>query len=94
MAITARNGPHGPYLTKPPAEEGKRPDTRSFEERWLATSDCCADCARVIGLRPVDRSAQPAEDEGGRNWVAIGSVIVLVPMAAGLLIRIAAVALR
>ncbi|MGB5756509.1 MAG: type I DNA topoisomerase [Acidimicrobiales bacterium] len=31
LEITARNGPHGPYLTKPPPEEGKRADTRSFE---------------------------------------------------------------
>ncbi len=32
LEITARNGPHGPYLTKPPVEEGKRGDTRSFED--------------------------------------------------------------
>ena len=32
LEITARNGPHGPYLTKPPVEEGKRGDTRSFDD--------------------------------------------------------------
>ena len=32
--IVAHNGPYGPYLRKEPEEEGKRADTRSFENEY------------------------------------------------------------
>ncbi|MEM7322660.1 MAG: topoisomerase C-terminal repeat-containing protein [Actinomycetota bacterium] len=57
--ITARNGPHGPYLFKEPEEEGKRPDTRSFEdEHKLLTMTL--DEAVALFAQPKRRRGQSA----------------------------------
>ncbi|MGH1489847.1 MAG: topoisomerase C-terminal repeat-containing protein [Acidimicrobiales bacterium] len=57
--ITARNGPHGPYLTKEPEEEGKRADTRSFEdEEQLLTMTL--DEAVKLYAQPKRRRGQSA----------------------------------
>jgi hypothetical protein len=69
-------------------------DERSFEDQWLDTSDCCTECGSALGL--ADRDALPTVDEepGQRNWVLIGSIAALLPMVVGVLVRMAAVALR
>ncbi len=59
LEITARNGPHGPYLTKPPVEEGKRGDTRSFEDEHKLLS---MSLDEAVGL-----FAQPKRRRGQRN---------------------------
>ncbi|MGI9596809.1 MAG: topoisomerase C-terminal repeat-containing protein, partial [Acidimicrobiales bacterium] len=57
--IIARNGPHGPYLTKEPLEEGKRADTRSFEnESELLTMTL--DQAVALYAQPKRRRGQSA----------------------------------
>ena len=57
--MTARNGPHGPYLTKDPLEEGKRPETRSFEnEAELLTMTM--DQASKLFAQPKRRRGQSA----------------------------------
>ncbi len=59
LEITARNGPHGPYLTKEPAEDGKRSDTRSFEnEAELLTMTL--DQAVALFAQPKRRRGQSA----------------------------------
>jgi DNA topoisomerase-1 len=57
--ITARNGPHGPYLTKEPEEEGKRPDTRSFEDEHQLLS-MTLDEAVALYAQPKRRRGQRA----------------------------------
>jgi DNA topoisomerase-1 len=57
LEITARNGPHGPYLTKPPAEEGKRGDTRSFEDEGKLLT-MTLDEAVALFARPKRRRGQ------------------------------------
>ena len=57
--IIARNGPHGPYLFKEPEEEGKRPETRSFEdERQLLSMTL--DEAVALYAQPKRRRGQSA----------------------------------
>ncbi|MEM7272914.1 MAG: topoisomerase C-terminal repeat-containing protein [Actinomycetota bacterium] len=57
--IIARNGPHGPYLFKEPEEEGKRPETRSFEdERQLLSMTL--DQAIALYAQPKRRRGQSA----------------------------------
>jgi topoisomerase IA-like protein len=59
LEITARNGPHGPYLTKPPVEEGKRGDTRSFEDEHKLLS-MTLDEAVAMFAQPKRRRGQRA----------------------------------
>ncbi len=59
LEITARNGPHGPYLTKPPVEEGKRGDTRSFEDEHKLLSMTVDEAVALF--------AQPKRGRGARN---------------------------
>ena len=59
LEITARNGPHGPYLTKPPIEEGKRGDTRSFEDEHKLLTMTVDEAAALF--------AQPKRGRGARN---------------------------
>ena len=57
--IVAHNGPYGPYIRKEPEEEGKRADTRSFEnERELFTIDL--DKAVELFSQPKRRRGQAA----------------------------------
>ncbi len=57
--IVAHNGPYGPYVRKEPDEEGKRADTRSFEnERDLFTIDL--DKAVEMFAQPKRRRGQAA----------------------------------
>ncbi len=57
--IVAHNGPYGPYIRKEPEEEGKRADTRSFEdERELFTIDL--DKAVELFAQPKRRRGQAA----------------------------------
>ncbi len=57
--IVAHNGPYGPYIRKEPEEEGKRADTRSFEnERDLFTIDL--DKAVELFSQPKRRRGQAA----------------------------------
>jgi hypothetical protein len=80
------------YPLRTPSEDRHR-DERTFEARWYATADCCADCADALGLD--ERSLEPEpEPKSSHNWVMIGSILTLVPMASVLLLRIAATALR
>ncbi|MEM9565177.1 MAG: topoisomerase C-terminal repeat-containing protein [Actinomycetota bacterium] len=59
LEITARNGPHGPYLTKPPVEEGKRGDTRSFEDEHKLLSMTLDEAVALF--------AEPKRRRGQRN---------------------------
>ena len=59
LPITARNGPHGPYLTKPPAEEGKRGDTRSFDDEHKLLTMTLDEAVALF--------AQPKRGRGQRN---------------------------
>ncbi len=57
--ILANNGPYGPYLRKEPEEEGKRPETRSFEnERDLLTMTL--EQAVALYAQPKRRRGQSA----------------------------------
>ncbi len=57
--IVAHNGPYGPYLRKEPEEEGKRADTRSFEnEADLLTMDM--EKALALYAQPKRRRGQSA----------------------------------
>lgn len=57
--IVAHNGPYGPYLRKEPEEEGKRADTRSFEnEADLLTMDL--EKALALYAQPKRRRGQSA----------------------------------
>ncbi len=58
-AMTARNGPHGPYLTKDPLEEGKRPETRSFENETELLSMTAEGAAKLFA-QPKRRRGQSA----------------------------------
>lgn len=59
LEITARNGPHGPYLTKPPVEEGKRGDTRSFDDEYKLLTMTLAEATALF--------AEPKRRRGQRN---------------------------
>jgi DNA topoisomerase-1 len=59
LEITARNGPHGPYLTKPPAEEGKRGDTRSFDDEYKLLSMTLDEAVKMFA-EPKRRRGQRA----------------------------------
>jgi len=57
--IVAKNGPFGPYIHKEPLEEGKRADTRSFdEEELLLTMDL--EKALAMYAEPKRRRGQRA----------------------------------
>jgi DNA topoisomerase-1 len=57
--IVAHNGPYGPYIRKEPEEEGKRADTRSFENEYeLFTIDL--DKAVEMFKQPKRRRGQAA----------------------------------
>ncbi len=57
--IVAHNGPYGPYVRKEPEEEGKRADTRSFEDEYLLlTMDL--DAAVELFAQPKRRRGQSA----------------------------------
>ena len=68
-------------------------DGRTFEERWSARDDCCADCGATLGLEEVTGPSVEGPVRK-RNWVLIGAVATLLPMLAGLLARVVPVALR
>ncbi len=57
--IVAHNGPYGPYIRKEPEEEGKRADTRSFDDEYqLFTIDL--DKAVEMFAQPKRRRGQAA----------------------------------
>ncbi|MDH3296021.1 MAG: DNA topoisomerase I, partial [Acidimicrobiia bacterium] len=57
--IVAHNGPYGPYIRKEPREEGKRADTRSFDDEYqLFTIDL--DQAVEMFAQPRRRRGQAA----------------------------------
>ncbi len=57
--IVAHNGPYGPYVRKEPEEEGKRADTRSFEDEYELLS---MDLNKAVELfaQPKRRRGQAA----------------------------------
>ena len=57
--IIARNGPHGPYLFKDPEEEGKRPETRSFEDEHQLLSMTLNEAVALFA-QPKRRRGQSA----------------------------------
>ncbi len=57
--IVAHNGPYGPYVRKEPEEEGKRADTRSFEDEYMLLT-MNLDAAVELFAQPKRRRGQSA----------------------------------
>jgi len=72
------------YPLRAPHEEVQLDDL-TFEDRWLLTDDCCAECGAVLELE--DPGPPAADPKSEHNWALIAAVTTLVPMVSALLFR-------
>jgi hypothetical protein len=63
-----------------------RLDDLTFEDRWLLTDDCCAECGAVLKLK--NPGPHTAATKREHNWALIAAVTTLVPMVSALLFRV------